>query len=463
MSLDSLTLAIIILSSIFGAIFTLFIPLYDQNSKRIISLFFSFIGLVFYARLLTMYLRHEPMPDIMLTFPIGATKMSFRLMIDDVNIFMFGAISLFLLINSLVVFDNSRHTSYFSVFLLSLFLFICIGQKNIRISLPLISISSFVVYYLMSFYGKERRGTTIFRMGVFLFSIECCALILLQHQEFAHTSQLTNVIYSLMIILPGLARLLLPICAPFTEFLLGNFDDRHAELTLVYLQMSGFFLIKNAKSELNQLSEDVLILLNIITIISLLFVVVCLVYKRLKKHNLYYGLIFFSGIAAVAFLTLSGVGEKIGVAIFITNLISFIILSTLNSYIEHLAKHKKYSESSKTSLWLVINILIMGLPGVGVGSSVAFLIYYVLDPASLTHLSASIVWISIFLGLIVALVLWMDAIIGSFGWPNPAYGEQEIRMIPWRTLKMPRSVVYLATIFIMLFSLIAPFVIVLRA
>lgn len=462
MNLDSFTLVIVILCSSFGSLFTLFIPLYDQNSKRIISLFFSVVALVFYGRLLMMYLGHQDFPDIVIKFPLGETKMMFRVLIDDFNILIFGVISLFLVMSFLFVFDMSRHVSYFSTFLLSLFLFICIGQINIRISLPLISISSFVIYYLISQHGKERRGTTIFRMGVFLFSVECCALILLQHREFATMSSTHNIVYSFMLILPGLARLLLPVCAPFAEFLLGNFDDRHVDLTLIYLQISGFFLIRSAKSELTYLSEEVLIFLNSATIISLFLVIVFLAYRRSKKHNLYYSLIFFSGLSAIGFLTLKEQGEKIAIALFITNLVSYIVLSTLSSYIEYLAKYKKYSESSKAATFVVINVLIVGLPGVGVGASLAYLIYFVLDPNAVAHLKTNMVWLLIFASYLVVLGIWMSALLGSFGWHDFLVDQQESRTMQWRSIKMPRASVYLAAIFIMAFSLIAPYIIALR-
>ncbi len=47
-------------------------------------------------------------------------------------------------------------------FILTFVLFITFGQKDLRVALPIISITNFIIYFLIGYSEKIRRGSTIF-------------------------------------------------------------------------------------------------------------------------------------------------------------------------------------------------------------------------------------------------------------------------------------------------------------
>lgn len=452
--IDYVSLYVAIFSPVIASIFVVLIPAYDLSSKRMVSVFFSFVSLIFNARMYFIFLTKGFLPKVILKVPFLATSVYFTLELSNINILFFVAAAFFLFINFAFGSDENKKGDlmYVAPFLLVFSLFVCFGQKEIRLFLPILSITSAIVYYVISQNNRERRGMTIFRMGVFLFSCETIALILLQYPNILTLSPWLSGLSYVAIILPALARLCMPIMTPYMNYLFSNMDKKEDEFPLMFLQLSGYYLLVRIRNEFGIVSTDLMVIINILCLISALFLAVAVSVKRVNKYSQFYGLLFFSTVCvALLYCPAFELGPQLSMALFLTNLICYGCLSTSVSALNSL-NLRKFSENSKASMWFLLMVFFLGLPGLGVGAPL-WLAMYSLIKVSVVGTSFLLWFIISWLAMII---LWNFALIAGIGSAIlPATAEGPL-WTSWRMMDVPKAKFFSVILLVLVLSLVVP-------
>lgn len=410
--IDQYILVIFIFSPLAASLFITLIPTQDTASKITVSKFFAIVSFLAVARIFFLWLNHKiPLQNLIsftvINFNIGLT---FVLNLYNVFIYVAGAASLVVNIWFYDIKDTKTNIHQVAPFLLIFFLYIGIAQEDLRVALPLLSIANFFVYFLVSYTTKIRRGSTIFHMGIFLFACDALALVLLQtpYQE-----QLSPNIIILAMILPGMARLGLPLLAPFIKKFLLNIDDDEGPFLIVFLQLTGLFILIKAKMYLSESVAPIALIAGSISVVNSLYIAFIANNEHKLKSLPYYFLLFYSSLSAILiFFSSDQSSWYFCAALFLSNIVCFFNASFVAKMIR-----QEILESRRitlTSVWFISLVLCMGLPGLGVGTALWALIYHVMSK----HLASaqptlSMFWLIFIIGQIIAFLILSFAAILS--------------------------------------------------
>lgn len=363
---DQYIFQLLVFSPIMAAIFITLIPTIDTGSKLAISKFFSIIIAAIFIRTFYIYQTAPIFLKTKISFLLININIQINLNITPSNIYLFATAiaSLFVMV-SYIVNDTKTNIHQVTPFLLTFVLFITFGQLDLRVALPILSISNFLLYFLIGFSDKIKRGLTIFQMGIFLFFCDGLSLIILQIDS-------PIFIKSIILLLPGLSRMLLPMLAPFAKKLILNIDDIEGPFLIVFLQLSGFFILILAKNSLPNFQPDLIIVVSIITVMGAIYIALTAINDSSIRNLPYYFFIFYSSTSAGIFFLSYDYAFQITLPILITNIICFLHASRfalLNTAL------KNNIPAHLNPVWFLACTLFVGIPGLGIGTSLWLAIY----------------------------------------------------------------------------------------
>lgn len=375
--LDRYIFLLMIFSPLAASFFIMLIPTTDTGSKLTVSRFFALIGFVTFARVFVIFLDHRIQTETALSFSVINFNISLTLVLTKYNIFLYGAAAASLLVNIFLyeIRDTKTNIHQVAPFLLTFFLYISFGQADLRVALPLLSIANFLVYFLIGFAEQIRRGSTIFQMGIFLFASDALALVLMQIPFSERVTSIPSMYISAMLLVPGFARLCLPMLAPFMKKLLLNVDEREGPFLMVFLQLSGLFIITMAKADITELPDSLVIILCSITVISAFYLSVLAIFDGKPKTLPYYFLLFYSSLSCTSlFFSYDEGFWFFCITLFMTNIACFFY----NAFIANLISQYQLQDANFPRLapiWFLTLALFLGLPGYGIGTSLWALMY----------------------------------------------------------------------------------------
>ena len=370
--LDIAILYTLIFSPIIAAFFISLIPSIDTGSKVTLSRFFAGVGFASFIRIFFIFLEKKIINQDLLL--VGFTQLDIHLIIvlSKQNIFLYGAASAALLANMYLYEFNDTKSNIHHVapFVLTFVLYITLCQNNIRISLPIISIASFIIYFLIGYGSKSRRGSTIFQMGISIFTCDAIALVLLQYRSTAPNDSFLYSALHLAIILPGLSRLCLPMCAPFAQKLFLNIDDREGPFLIIFLQLAGFLVLTFIRNEMGTIPHQFSLVVGLVATISALYVAILAVSELRKKLIPYYFLVFYSSMSAASlFFSTNDVYWYISTSLFLTNITCFFYATKASALLDQYGAIQPYNQAKLRANWFIAMGLLAGIPGLGIGAS----------------------------------------------------------------------------------------------
>lgn len=447
--LDAYAVYLMVFSPLMAAIFITLIPTIDIGSKRAISRFFALIGFLAFFRVLALFLDHQLLTQYAISFKISEIYVNFSISINKYNIFLFGASSATILANMMLheLNDVKSNAHQVAPFILTFILFITFGQKDLRVALPIISISNFIIYFLIGYAEKIRRGSTIFHMGTFLFTCDTLALILLQYQEIVEGSTVFNLLQA-AILIPGFARLTLPVFAPFMKKLFLNLDESEGPFIVTFLQLSGFFILILYRIEFSDISTFIFTTVEILTLASAIYTAF-LALKEVKNGVIpYYFFVFYSSICAcLLFVVNLDTFWHLSSALILSNIACFLHC-TKTSLLVNQYRHLSAFQSRAKATWYLSLCLMAGMPGFGLGTSLWQIIYIIITEHRM-GLSLGSLWLLAFLLMLYALIL-------SVRNENFETGENRMTLVDFRTPVTKTFVI--APILVALLTLVIPLV-----
>lgn len=355
----------------FAAVFITLIPTADLSSKMTLSRFFALIGFFCFLCVLALFINDQLLTQYLVSFKIFDFYVNFAINITRYNIFLFGAMSASLLANMILyeLGDTKSNAHQVAPFILTFVIFITLGQKDLRVALPIISMSNFIIYFLIGYGQKLHRSSTIFHMGIFLFTCDALVLILLQYQEIDGPLSPSAQALKAAVVVTGLARLGLPLCAPFLSSLFDNLDEAEGPFLITYLQISGFAILVLIRSDLILVPNYLIVLVAVTTVLSSLYLALAAIFEQRPNILPYYALTFYSAFTAcVIFLTDYNSFWHLSASLLLSNIACFLHCSKsslLLSQYQHLYSWQPQIKAT----WFISLCLMVGVPGLGIGTA----------------------------------------------------------------------------------------------
>ncbi|HXW53931.1 MAG TPA: hypothetical protein VEL47_07490 [Myxococcota bacterium] len=413
--IDHYIFSIVVFLPLVAALFITLVPAKDTNSKLAISRFFAALIFLAFLRLFVLFMNLEVSSRTTLSLGIFNFNVTFTIFLTKHNILLYGAAALALLAHTLShVFEDVK-TNIHQVlpFLLTFFLYISFGQNDLRVALPVLSIANFFVYFLIGRTAKSKRGSTIFRMGIFLFSCDALILVLLQIPFSDNLSPALSAICNIALLIPALSRLSVPMFAPFVKSLLRNVDDAEGPLLLIFLQFSGVLILDIVATDLIEISSYLTLLISLVTVLGAYFVILQAITDRRTDSLPYYFFIFYSSIgSSFLFINNSETSWYFCLSLFLTNIACFFHATRCAALVKNY-RMQKIHHASSMALWFFTLTLLLGLPGLGNGVTLWPIVYRFIgfglidssDPRAFFWLVIGIAWLLGLALLSFALVL----------------------------------------------------------
>lgn len=405
--IDNYILHLVMATPLLAALFITLIPAADTGSKLAMSKFFSLIGFLFILRLIFLFVNNQMPAQHIMSINLIQFNINFIISIAKNNIFLFGAISLSLLADMFLYEFNDTKTNIHQVapFLLTFILFISLGQKDIRVALPVISIANFIIYFIIGHSTKNHRGAAIFHAGIFILTCDALALVLLQLKPMASEPTLASNLMQIAILLPGLSRITLPIFAPFMNTLFWNLDESEGPFILTFLHVAGFFILFISRSELTIDTNILAATIGISAIIGVLYLSLSIINEHKISILPYYFLATYSALSAsVIFLIKESQSWYISAIIFLTAIIVFMHTSKTASLTEKY-KYLRTQKSKVAATWFLSVCLIIGIPGFGIGVITWPALYIIYHNTMLMNEPWSTIWKGIIIAWVIALTI----------------------------------------------------------
>lgn len=398
-----------------ASIFITLIPTVDMNSKFSISRFFSAIGFLSFCRLYVIFLDKKLQTETAFSFAFANFNINFSLALNRYNLFLYGAAATLLLVNMFAneITDTRSNIHQVAPFLLTFFLNISFGQTDLRVALPILSIANLLVYFLIGSTDKIRRGSTIFQMGIFLFSCDALTLVLLQIIYSDDASSTIFAVQNLLLIIPGLARLCLPLFTPFMKKLFQNVDSSEGPFLLIYLQLSGFLILELVRSDMTDIPMLLTIPIACVCVIGGCLIALVAVRDFRARVLPYYFLVFYSSLAVIILYT--SIADEywfLAISLLLTNMVCFF--NATRMYVL-MRRHRGFDahHPQLRATWFMTLALLVGFPGLGIGTSLWAIIFHLLSTAESSSLLALGFWHTVIAAWCVGLLLLSFALVQS--------------------------------------------------
>ena len=369
---EQIALFSLVFLPLLASVFIMLIPSVDTEAKKTLSKFFALIELIIFLYVFYMLFKKNILATTAIKFDFIDISINFYLQINKYNIFIYLISTAFLVLNTFFTDDNNSNKSKESfLFLFSFILNIIIGQNDIKIALPVVSLSSFIIFFIIALNNYGLRGSVIFKVGMFLTCCDSICLIMIQTKN---SFIIDNTIITFIILLtPALSRMSLPMFLPFIKQLYLSCEEESCIL-ISFLQILGFFLLLLIYNEINFSFG-----LSLIIIIMILLGVIYLFFLLLKEKNnefinYYLFLIHSSLSASLMFISKNDIYAKLSIMLCVCNILSY----TISFYI-----YKKSQYFLNANFADVITklsyLLLLGLPGIGIGCSIWTIVWYLLN------------------------------------------------------------------------------------
>lgn len=409
---DQYIFYIFIFSPLCAAIFIMLIPASDTASKLTVSKFFSSVTALAVARVSFLFLEQKIATESAISFSVMTLNVNFILHLTKYNLFLFGlgAASLLIYTFSNQLDDAKTNIHHVAPFIVAFLLFVSFGQIDLRVALPILSIANFLMYFLIGFTDKIRRGSTIFQMGIFLFSCDALALVLMQIPFANITSPNVSFAINLFMLIPGFSRIALPIFAPYMKKLILNVDDYEGAFLIIFLQLSGFFILILTRSNFTTLPDSLSFTLAAASVVGAIIIACFAITDHSMKTLPYFFLIHHSSLASASlFFSLENDVWFYAITLLASAIICFFYAARFLT----LFRQYRIQPSSLPVLratWFLHLSLLAGLPGLGVGVSLWLLIYRLVSLGIFSSRDAlwrvlGLLWLLSLIILIYALVL----------------------------------------------------------
>lgn len=406
-----------IFSPLFAAAFITLIPTVDLSSKITLSRFFAFIGFFSFLCVLALFINNQLLPQYSLSFRVSDFNINFALEINKYNIFLFGAMSGSLFANMILYELNDTKSNAHQVvpFVLTFIIFITLGQRDLRVALPIISISNFIIYFLIGYGGKDRRSSTIFHMGIFLFTIDTLVLILLQYQEINGSASPFADALKAAAIIAGLSRLGLPLCAPFMRSLFLNVDEAEGPFLIIYLQIAGLAILVLIRSGLPVVPNFLLNLIAAIAILSALYLALAAVFENRPPILPYYIVTFYASLTTIViFFTDYNSFWYLSASLFLSNLACFLHCSKSSLMLSQF-KHLYTIQPRIKATWFLSLCLVAGIPGLGIGATLWPITYwFIVDNSIFFANPVHNIWVYWAILLFLSMLILSYALIANY-------------------------------------------------
>lgn len=263
--------------------------------------------------------------------------------------------------------DTKTNIHEVAPFLLTFVLHITLAQDNITTVLPIISIAHFIIYFVVGHGTRPRRGVAIFHTGVFIITCDALALVLFQYDAFGTLPRPYNTLVAVACLAPGLARMCLPMCAPFMKRLFLNIEEGDSPFIIAFMQLSGFLILLEARRFVD-MPTSVSAIVGLICAISALYAALLAISDESVLIP-YYFLVLYASLAA---LVLFIAPTTFFVTLSLTVLLLCLFLFTAVS------KFVADTNPSRQTWFLFLGLLV-GAPGFGIGVILWPVIYFVVD------------------------------------------------------------------------------------
>lgn len=430
--LDQYILHIFVFCPLIASIFIMLIPASDLGSKLAASKFFALFGFFAYLRLMTFFLDQSVPTEVILSLGSAYFRVNLTLFISKFNMILYGIASIVLLYNTFTYDINNAKTNIHHVtpFVLTFVIFISFSQNDLRVALPILSIANFLVYFIIGSFDSVRRGFTIFQMGVFIFSCDALALVLLQIPQ-KNFSEGTQPMFFAIILLPAFARLCMPMLAPFAKKLFLNTNNIEGSFLIIFEQMAGFFVLHLVKADLNEISRPLFIFIVLATTLGIIYAGFSAIIDKNISIMPHYFLVFYSSIAVTtAFISKDNSMFNAIMSLYSTNIICFFCLLRFFEFYNTYPSENRLL-AHKILYYIGISMFI-GVPGIGVGNSLWYLIFDFVQKSTLLNMpwmmvTIVVIWLFVLTLLGIAMIVSImntDSLANFAMSPNSAYRMQ---------------------------------------
>lgn len=405
--IDGYIIHLLMATPLLAAIFITLIPAVDTGSKLAMSKFFSLAGFLIFLRLAYLFLDNKMPEQHLLSINLTQFNINIIISITKYNIFLFGAISMSLLADMFLYEfnDTKSNTHQVAPFLLTFILFISLGQKDIRVALPIISVANFIIYFIIGHSTKRSRGAAIFHTGIFILTCDALSLVLLQFQPMANDGTAASNLMQMAILLPGLSRVTLPICAPFMNTLFLNLDESEGPFILTFLHIAGFFILFLTRGELTIDREILSATIGCAAVIGALFIALTVIHERKISVLPYYFLAFYSALTvSIIFIFDESKSWYISAIIFLTSIAVFMH-ATKSAILVEQYRNLRTNKSKIAATWFLSVCLLVGIPGIGIGTVAWPMFYLMFEHHNSSPQPYQSLWSAIILSWIAALMI----------------------------------------------------------
>ncbi len=405
--IDSYILHLVMATPLLAALFITLIPAIDTGSKLAMSKFFSLAGFLFFLRLAYLYLNNQIPEQHLLSINLTQFNINIIISVTRYNIFLFGAISMSLLADMFLYEfnDTKSNTHQVAPFLLTFILFISLGQKDIRVALPIISIANFIIYFIIGYSNKRSRGAAIFHTGIFILTCDALSLVLLQFQPLANGTTADSSLMQMAILLPGLARVTLPLCAPFMNTLFLNLDESEGPFILTFLHIAGFFILFLTRGELSLDRDVVSIFIGCGAVIGALFIALSLIHEPKISVIPYYFLAFYSALTISILFMFEEAKSWYFTPLIFLNSIAVFMHATKSAMRVEKYRNLRTNRSKIAATWFLSLCLLVGIPGFGIGTVVWPMLYLMYQQSLALASPWNGLWSAVIFAWIVSLII----------------------------------------------------------
>ncbi len=376
-NIDLLCSYVLTFSPLFAAIFIMLIPSFDVESKNTISRFFALINFFAFSKIFISSFLNKKINNIVFNINIDDITIKFIANLEEKNLMLMGFMSLIVLIFVYLFVDKEQRNNLHEAipFLLAFIANILFGQDELALALPVLSISSFIIYFLLGFSKKPKKGSAIFHMGVFLFIFDTLALAAIQYKNLYAYDSKYKIWFQLFVLIPGLSRMGIALFAPYMRRFFGDMSEKDGTFLACYLQILGYFLLGLAKDVLHQDIKYPFVFMGIIATISSFLIAVTALSSYKSGRLPYYFLSFYSSIvAATLFFSADKTYWYLSSSLFLCNIILFIHSEKLCQIIHEKKYHNIYRTKLKATWFLSLSLL-LSIPGIGIGTTIWPIIY----------------------------------------------------------------------------------------
>jgi hypothetical protein len=362
----------IMLITLLGTLFLALIPKTDYLAQEKAVRFFSLATILLLGRLGYTLWRGLLIDPVFFQINIAGFDFKLLLVMKTDKFFLFLLLSLALFYR--VFFYNYGEKQGPVSFLLGHMLLFSLGFfalffAQAEQSLLFLSISTLVVSAMISQSQKAFRGSAIYQSAIFLYTIDASALLLL-HIPALKNLDLIDKAAPILLLLPGLSRMLTPFFSPWGKNFIKNSQEKDLAFITSFFALTGYSFLLDIKGQtLAGLPSVAIAILSSICVLSAIYSGLT---ALLEKYPQFLCFHFFSYYTALTLCLFFAPGRVrfafLDLAVLSTGLICFLSCHTIAHQITKNIADAHIEKKSRV-LWFASLCLLIGTPGLGTGTA----------------------------------------------------------------------------------------------